>query len=69
MAEQTQITLNGEPRNLAAPASIASLLQDLQLQGRLAVEVNGTIVPRSEHAGHRLEAGDRVEIVRAVGGG
>jgi sulfur carrier protein len=69
MAEYTQITLNGEPRNLAAPASIASLLQELQLRGRLAVEVNGTIVPRSEHPRHGLAAGDRVEIIRAVGGG
>ena len=45
----------------------------LQAQGlgerRVAVEVNGEIVPRGQHAGHVLAAGDQVEIVHALGGG
>ncbi len=69
MPERLQITVNGEPQALSAPASIATLLDQLQLKGRLAVEVNGEIVPRGEHAQHSLRAGDRVEIVRAIGGG
>jgi sulfur carrier protein len=35
----------------------------------VAVERNGAIVPRSRHADTLLAAGDRIEIVVAVGGG
>ncbi|HSH30874.1 MAG TPA: sulfur carrier protein ThiS [Thiohalobacter sp.] len=45
-------------------------MEELGLNGqRLAVEVNREILPRSEFAEHRFQAGDRVEIVRAIGGG
>jgi len=45
-------------------------VRELTLEGkRIAVEVNGAIVPRSRYADTRLVAGDRVEIVGAVGGG
>jgi len=46
------------------------LLEEMALTGkRLAVEVNLEIVPRSSHMTHMLRAGDRVEIVHAIGGG
>ena len=64
------ILLNGEPRSLENAASIADLLR---LEGlaerRVAVEVNGAIVPRSQHATHVLGEGDKVEVVHALGGG
>ena len=64
------ITLNGEPRQLAASTTITSLLEAEGLAGRrVAVEVNGTIVPRGQHEAHALDDGDRVEIVHALGGG
>lgn len=64
------ITLNGEPRQLAAQITLTQLLEQEGLAGRrVAVEVNGQIVPRGSHASHVLEAGDRVEIVHALGGG
>ncbi|MFT4257186.1 MAG: sulfur carrier protein ThiS [Pseudoxanthomonas sp.] len=64
------IQLNGEPRQLADGGSIADLLQIEHLaQRRVAVEVNGEIVPRSQHAIRVLAEGDRVEIVHALGGG
>ncbi|TBR13540.1 MAG: sulfur carrier protein ThiS [Lysobacter sp.] len=64
------LVLNGEPRAFAAPLDIASLLAAEGLgDRRVAVEVNGEIVPRSRHAGHALHDGDRVEIVHALGGG
>jgi len=64
------IILNGEPRQLAAPTTISSLLEAEGLAGRrVAVEVNGTIVPRGRHGEHQLAGGDRVEIVHALGGG
>jgi sulfur carrier protein len=64
------IILNGEPRSLAAPATVLALLQAEGLGARrVAVEVNGEIVPRSRHGEHALQAGDRIEIVHALGGG
>ncbi len=64
------ILLNGSPRTLAPDTSLSALL-DLEglAERRVAVEVNGDIVPRGQHDLHRLHAGDRVEIVHALGGG
>ena len=65
-----EIHVNGERRELASGLSLAALLDELQYgTQRIAVEVNEEIVPRSEYDSHRLQAGDRVEIVRAIGGG
>ena len=65
------ITINGTLE--AFPLSlltVTDLLAARQLLGkRVAVERNGEIVPRSQHATTVLEAGDRLEIVVAVGGG
>ena len=64
------LTINGEARALAAPATVASLLEAMNLAGkRVAVERNGDIVPRGLHAATKLADGDRLEIVVAVGGG
>lgn len=64
------IELNGEPRTLPGPCTVADLLEAAGFGGRrVAVEVNGGIVPRSTHAAHELHPGDRVEIVHALGGG
>jgi sulfur carrier protein len=65
-----QVTVNGEPRPLSAALKIDELLAELQLAGkRVAVEVNGSIVPRSRHAATALQDGDQVLIVQAIGGG
>lgn len=65
-----EIIVNGAPRQVAAPYTVTDLIRDLELTGRrLAVEVNLDIVPRSRHGEHQLHAGDRVEIVHAIGGG
>lgn len=64
------IRLNGEPLALPAPCTLTDLLANQGLtERRVAVEVNGEIVPRSRHSGHRLADGDVVEIVHALGGG
>ncbi|MDZ7811249.1 MAG: sulfur carrier protein ThiS [Arhodomonas sp.] len=65
-----EVLVNGEPRRIAADATVADLVAALELgDRRIAVEVNEELVPRGEMAGHRLASGDRVEIVRAIGGG
>ncbi len=68
--EHMHIHLNGEPRHITPASTVANLLQEEGLaERRVAVEVNGNIIPRSHHATHALAEGDRVEIVHALGGG
>ena len=65
-----QVILNGQPETLAANLTVLALLEARGLVGkRLAVERNGEIVPKSQHAATLLAAGDQLEIVVAVGGG
>jgi sulfur carrier protein len=62
--------INGESRQFPASLSVAGLVESLDLQGkRVAIERNGEIVPRSQYPETRLDDGDRLEIVVAVGGG
>ena len=67
--ETTTIVLNGAPYALDNPRTIVALLTGLRAPGRIAVAVNGCIIPHRHHAGHTLQPGDQVEVVQAVGGG
>jgi len=65
-----EIIVNDQPRRVAEGISVALLLDELSLTGKhVAVEVNLQLVPRAQHAEHRLADGDRLEIVTLVGGG
>jgi thiamine biosynthesis protein ThiS len=65
-----RVTVNEEPRDLPAGASVADLVAALALgPRRIAVEVNREVVPRADYAGRRLSEGDTVEIIHFVGGG
>ncbi|TRZ90813.1 MAG: sulfur carrier protein ThiS [Rhodocyclaceae bacterium] len=64
------IIINGEPQQLPVAMTVSALLAERGLAGkRVAVERNGEIVPKSRHAETPLSAGDKIEIVVAVGGG
>ncbi|MCG5501950.1 sulfur carrier protein ThiS [Ectothiorhodospira lacustris] len=65
-----EIIVNGEARQLPEPSTAATLVEALGLTGRrLAMEVNGELLPRSRFDTYRFNAGDRIEIVQAIGGG
>jgi len=65
-----KILLNGQEKRLEASITISALLRQMELADkRVAVEVNQEIVPRSRHGEYQLVDNDRVEIVRAIGGG
>lgn len=64
-----QIMVNSKSFELPERCTVGVMLDLLGIQGRIAVEVNETIITRSQHPVHALQAGDRVEIVRAIGGG
>jgi len=64
------VTVNGKPRPLDGPASVAAFLETLDINPRqVAVALNGEVVPRGDWSRATIRPGDKVEIVRAVGGG
>lgn len=65
-----RIVLNGQDRGVEPGLTVESLLARLELpEGRVAVERNRQIVPRSRFRLEPVEAGDRIEVVTLVGGG
>lgn len=65
-----RISLNGEPRDIAAGLTVAALLDTLGLDRRkVAVERNEAIVSRSTYDQTAIEHGDQLEIVHFIGGG
>ena len=65
-----EIELNGEPRKLDGDRTVQDLVAELELAGKAcAVAINREVVPRQQWPQRRLQAADRVDIVRAIGGG
>lgn len=63
------LTINGEEKSTATQ-NLAALLVELGLGEKLvAVELNGDVIPKAEHAATSLASGDVLEIVHFVGGG
>jgi sulfur carrier protein len=67
---QVPLTVNGEPVSVTERCTVGQLLEELGFgHRRIAVAVNRNVVPRSAFAARELVAGDRIEILEAVGGG
>ncbi|MEX2353938.1 MAG: sulfur carrier protein ThiS [Gammaproteobacteria bacterium] len=64
-----QITINGEPKSFDQSVTVADVLREMEIEGRVAVEINREILPRSRFEQHQINSGDVVEIVHAIGGG
>jgi sulfur carrier protein len=65
-----RLYVNGEQKEFPASISLKTLIEMLQLgPERVAVELNGLVVPRAEWPATLLKEDDRVEIVHFVGGG
>lgn len=64
------ITVNGREIEVEEGLSVDGLLATLGVKREYtAVAVNREVAPRSTYATLRLKHGDRVEIVRPMGGG
>jgi thiamine biosynthesis protein ThiS len=64
------ITLNGDPFEVAGSLTISELLAQLQVDARrVAVEHNLVVLKRAAFETTRLSDNDEVEIVNFVGGG
>ena len=64
-----RVTVNGEAHTLPDNATVEDLTRRLHVEGRIALEINHQVVPRSRWTAQALHEGDTVEIVRAIGGG
>ena len=70
MDDAILIEVNGERRETPPGTTVRALLDQLGLNaGRVAIEYNLEILPKSEWDVTRMTAGDRLEIVQFVGGG
>ena len=68
--EEIRIVLNGEKRSLKKGITVEELLSQFKvLPATVVVEVNEDILSKDSHATIQLKEGDRVELVRFVGGG
>ena len=66
------VLVNGEPRELSADATVATVVAELQADRPargVAVAVDGEVVRRADWDVTALVAGARVEVLGAIGGG
>jgi len=64
------IELNGATHAIAEGGSLQDLVTELGLAGQaVALAVNRCVVPRERWAATLLQPRDRVDVVRAIGGG
>ena len=64
-----QVWVNGQIEEIEAQSLDSYLNSKLLLERRIAVELNGEIVPKSQFSSVMLVDGDVLEIVHAIGGG
>jgi sulfur carrier protein len=65
-----QLTVNGETRTLSEETSLSDFLSAFGLDARrIAIAHNGTVLYRQDWPSITLRDGDRLEIVRMIGGG
>ena len=65
-----RVYLNGESKSVSDSLTLADLIDELNLPAqRIAVELNRTVIRRSEWANIKIAEDDRIEIVHFVGGG
>lgn len=65
-----EIELNGAPHRVEGNQNLSDLISSLALPNQaMAVAVNREVVPRQAWPQRLLQAADKVDIVRAIGGG
>ena len=66
------ITLNGRPETVADGVTISAIVESLhggEAYRGVAVALNGEVVPKQAWVATSLTESDRIEILRAIGGG
>ncbi len=64
------VSVNGKMMDLPEGTSVNGLLDHLKVKREYtAVAINREITPKAQYADTRLKDGDKVEVVRPMGGG
>ena len=63
------LRVNGERREVTEGLTVADLVAQLGIRGRVAVELNDDVLRQSQHPETTLREGDTLEVVTFVGGG
>ena len=63
------VLINDSPKTLPDGATLADAIALIEAVPPFAAAVNRQFVPRSNHATHRLQPDDRIEVIRPVTGG
>ena len=65
-----KIFINGDLKKFPPETNIVSVLESLNISSKhIAIEINENLVFRSDWQETNLKDGDKVEIVKAIGGG
>jgi sulfur carrier protein len=63
------LVVNGVRREVTDGLTVAALVAELAIRGRVAVELNGEVLRQAQHPEVHLHDGDALEVVTFVGGG
>ncbi len=65
-----KIQLNGKKIKIYRDLNVKDLLKKYKLnEKKIAIELNGTILPKSRYDKKKLKDNDKIEIVQFIGGG
>ncbi len=65
-----KIFVNGTPTEIPLDLNICMLLDQLDVKKKhIAIEINENIIFKTDWESTKLEEGDKIEIVKAIGGG
>jgi len=65
-----KIQLNGKKVKIQRDLSIKDLIKKYRLkENKIAIELNGTILPKDHYKNKKVKNDDKIEIVQFIGGG
>jgi len=65
-----KIQLNGKKVKIQRNLSIKYLIKKYRLkENKIAIELNGTILPKDHYKNKKVKNNDKIEIVQFIGGG
>ena len=65
-----KIQLNGKKVKIQRNLSIKDLIKKYKLkENKIAIELNGTILPKDHYKNKKIKNNDKIEIVQFIGGG
>ena len=65
-----KIQLNGKTVKIQRNLSIKDLIKKYKLkENKIAIELNGTILPKDHYKNKKIKNNDKIEIVQFIGGG